>query len=286
MNEIEKSENIRIKYQAALGLKVSESQIQWDRYNVILIVNTVLLGLIGLNYSGDYKELPTLFKNLLVYLPLIGIFICILWFLMTWRGFKWSHFWIAEANTLEKDLVGGINPIREGALKQGKLLKTEYAAYAIIVVFLLMYVYILPLGGFKFPMTSYLNLSAVQVSQIFYNIAVGLGALLAGMGGLKILYSWAQSGKEDQRRKKLREELKTKYPPRLHLKTYRLIESTVNPDWVYLYDFKSGKKHHIASMLTLLRLGYMRNWAKKTTPHKFNLIDEGDEFLTDGERYS
>lgn len=278
-------ENIRTKYQNAITLKDSESQIQWNRYNAILVINTILLGLIGLNYSSN-TDLCYIFGDFLQYMPLVGILICILWFIVTWKGFKWSQFWIEEANKLEKDLVGGINPIQEGAIRRSKYLKTEYAAYIIIVIFLLIYVYLLLLSSIKFPIKIYLGMNMLQISQIFNNITVGIGALLAGAGGLKILDDWLELKKENQRREKLRAELKTRYPLSQHIKTYRLIESDSKPGWVYLHDLESGKKHHIASMLTLLRLGYMRNWAKNISVKEFDLIPEGDEFLTDGERYS
>lgn len=40
-------ENIRVKYAASVSLKDSESQIQWSRFNVLLLINTVFLGFYG-----------------------------------------------------------------------------------------------------------------------------------------------------------------------------------------------------------------------------------------------
>lgn len=274
------------KYQVAVNLFTSEGQIQWSRYSAILIINTILIGLIGLNYDSSYKELPSFFKDFLQFMPLIGILICALWFFMTWKGFRWIQFWIKEANRLEESLGDGINPIQEGALKQSKFFRTEYAAYLVILIFLLIYLYISPFNNIWLPIVMSINLSTLQFSEIFNNFAVGLGALLAGGGGFKILYDWTYSRRERVRRERLRAELRAKYPPNQHKITYRLIESDVKPGWVYLHDLKSGKRHHIASMLTLLRLGYLRDWVRKITPKQFFLIPEGDEFLTDGERYS
>ena len=36
-------ENIRVKYQVSITLKDSEGQIQWGRYNAMLVINTILI---------------------------------------------------------------------------------------------------------------------------------------------------------------------------------------------------------------------------------------------------
>ncbi len=62
---------------------------------------------------------------------------------MTKRGFEWIDFWIKKANDLEGDLAGRINPVREGALRQSKLFKIEYAAYLLVVLMFSIYSYVL-----------------------------------------------------------------------------------------------------------------------------------------------
>ncbi len=123
-------------------------------------------------------------------------------------------------------------------------------------------------------------------STCFNNYAVGIGALLAGGAGLRILLDWSSNKIEINRRNKLREELRVRYPVSKHGQTFQLIETDFPLGWVYLHDKKLNKKHHVASMLTLIKLGYNRNQVKKLSQKDFDLIDEREEFLTDGERYS
>lgn len=124
------------------------------------------------------------------------------------------------------------------------------------------------------------------ISEVFNNFAVGFGALFAGGGGLKILLDWAYNAKENMRRNKLRGELRSRYPLSKYGDTYRLIETDSPAGWVYLHDKEQKEKHHIASMLTLIRLGFKRNAAEKISQEEFDSIPDKEEFLTDGERYS
>jgi len=128
--------------------------------------------------------------------------------------------------------------------------------------------------------------ASVISSQIFHNYAVGIGVLLTGLGGLKILYEWAINYSDKNRKRRLSEELKTKYPPRENGKSFQLIESSSMPGKIYLLDKKTNKKHHIASILTFIDLGYDHSMVQRLGKDVFDAIDTGDEFLTQGERYS
>ncbi len=130
------------------------------------------------------------------------------------------------------------------------------------------------------------SFSCLIDSRIFNNYAVGIGALLAGGGGLKILFNWANDWNETRRRDSLRGELQARYPINKFGETYRLIETDFPPGWVYLHDKTQKEKHHIASMLTLIKLGYNRNTTEKISQKEFDSIPNKEEFLTDGERYS
>lgn len=128
--------------------------------------------------------------------------------------------------------------------------------------------------------------SALLVSQVFNNYAVGIGALLAGIGGLKVLFDWARNTSEKKRRERLTVELKAKYPSKENGNTFQLIESSAKPGMIYLLDKKTNKKHHIASLSTFIALGYDHSMVQRLGQDVFNSIEEGDEFLTEGERFS
>lgn len=127
---------------------------------------------------------------------------------------------------------------------------------------------------------------ALLFSQVFNNFAVGIGAILAGFGGLKVLLDWRREHEENKRRKRLEAELRSKYPPKELGKKFLLIQSSEKPGMIYLLDLKSGKKHHIASNSTFVALGYDRSMVKGLGKEVFNGYEEGDEFLIEGERFS
>lgn len=53
--DVEDLENARIKYSSVLDLKNSEGEIQWNRYNAMLVVNTIFIGFIGFTYNKDFS---------------------------------------------------------------------------------------------------------------------------------------------------------------------------------------------------------------------------------------
>lgn len=123
----------------------------------------------------------------------------------------------------------------------------------------------------------------VTFSQIFHNFAVGIGALLAGAGGFKILYDLAVNLADKRSRSRQEKDLKSMYLPNMLGKRFNLIASSKNPDWIYLHDLKTNKKHHIASNWTFVDLGYDRSMIQLMSEEVFNTIDEGERFLTKGE---
>ena len=130
-------EHTRVKYQTAMDSFHSEGQIQWSRYNAILVVNTVFFAFLTLNknFGLNYSQ------NLFYFLPIVGLFICILWHRMTDRGFIWMNHWIIEANNLEELLKGENNPVRNGDELRSKIGKnvTKNATLMIIKIFALLY---------------------------------------------------------------------------------------------------------------------------------------------------
>jgi hypothetical protein len=140
MEEDNKQANIRTKYQVSISLFASEGQIQWLKYAAMLTVNLILVTVLGaiLNDNRYHK----LLLGGLRFAPLIGIFICVIWLLMTVQGFYWMDHWIKSANILEQDLKGGdVSPIVAGGEKQGVGL-TRKGAYIIIVFFMAAYIYL------------------------------------------------------------------------------------------------------------------------------------------------
>ena len=138
INHDEELENTRIKYQTSLNLFSSEGQIQWRRYSAMLLINTLLFGLIGLDKNINLsKSFPLVFQ----FAPLFGLILCYLWHRMTERGFIWLNHWIYEANKLEEEIKGQTNPIQKGAELRFKIGGdvTRNASLLIIKIFILLY---------------------------------------------------------------------------------------------------------------------------------------------------
>ena len=136
-------ENARTKYSAALSLKNSEGEIQWNRYNAILLANTIIIGLFSFVLDNNLK-LSFLLNIILWATPLFGIYLCFVWFRMTARGFMWTKFWMDKAHDIEDQIYGEINPVQEGK-KVRDIIGQEYtkkASLSIIVIFILIYILI------------------------------------------------------------------------------------------------------------------------------------------------
>ena len=67
-----KEEDTRTAYEVAAGLYMAENQLTWDRFNVMLVANSIVLA--GAGVAGDEGNL---FRPLVGWLPVIGILLCI-----------------------------------------------------------------------------------------------------------------------------------------------------------------------------------------------------------------
>lgn len=128
------------RYQASKDMRIAESQIQWERFSSMLIVNTIFIGLLGFTYSNEF-EIPIIIQFLI---PVLGIVLCLLWQRMTSRGFMWVKFWTDKAREIEKKNNGNhlINPFMEGKIFKEKNLvriNTQKAASIIIAMFIILY---------------------------------------------------------------------------------------------------------------------------------------------------
>ena len=121
-------------------MRIAESQIQWERYNAILVVNTIFLALIGFTFNSN-SVVPIVVKQIL---PPLGIILCWLWFQVTKRGFMWTKFWTDLARTIEEKNgeKNQINPFMEGLIHKAKnetIINTQIASYLIIYIFISIY---------------------------------------------------------------------------------------------------------------------------------------------------
>ena len=135
--------NSKSEYDVCVNMRIAESEIQWERYNAMLVVNTIFIALIGLTFNPE-SVVPILVKQIL---PPMGIVLCLLWFQMTKRGFMWTKFWTDLARIIEEKYgnKNQINPFIEGLIHKAKnktVINTKNASYFIICIFIGIYLII------------------------------------------------------------------------------------------------------------------------------------------------
>lgn len=150
-------QNALVAYQVAIDLWAHAGEEVWDRFNVMLVANSIIIAVIGLAITGQ-RALPAI----TVLLPLIGIVLCALWFVMMKRGFDYQVYFILSARELEeKYLADPVSVLSRGAVfANGKaislevaggstthrmslwsrLMTAQRASYAVIIVFVVVYV--------------------------------------------------------------------------------------------------------------------------------------------------
>jgi hypothetical protein len=93
----EERDDIRVAYQAAIELSISNAQGVWEIHNVMLLANTILIGASTLALtSGNCREV------LAPLLSLVGILIVVVWFLLVRRARKYADYFILSARELEE----------------------------------------------------------------------------------------------------------------------------------------------------------------------------------------
>jgi hypothetical protein len=78
----------------------------------------------------------------------------------------------------------------------------------------------------------------LNVSQIFYYLAGGIGLLLAGIGAMKYFFEWVDKNKKNNEIKKLINELKIKYPILKLNKEFKLVFDPYHTGRVMILDFR------------------------------------------------
>lgn len=96
IDPIEK-EDARIGYQASVEFWTYQGQLNWNRFNVMLVASSVIMAVIGAVFSGQ-RPLPFL----TIPLAGVGLLLCGAWVLLTARGFEHSRYWSFCAQELEK----------------------------------------------------------------------------------------------------------------------------------------------------------------------------------------
>ena len=93
----------RVGYQVAVSLWTYEGEQNWARFNVMLVANSIILGIIGLVVTSDHARLSVSFV-----MSILGLILCAAWFLITKRGFDYQHYYVRCARELEERFLGQV----------------------------------------------------------------------------------------------------------------------------------------------------------------------------------
>ncbi len=145
-NEIDYKKRVNkaiIKYQTSIDKNVTEGEILWNRYNAMLVFNSILIAAIGLTFQPTIKLPPII----TVFLPIAGLISCYLWFITSLRGFQWIHFWIASARKIEEEYLTDeneeLNPIINALEHKSEIIgwpRVETASYFLIIIVGIIYI--------------------------------------------------------------------------------------------------------------------------------------------------
>jgi hypothetical protein len=90
-------EDARVGYETAINYSILNQNIIWSIFNTMLVANSLVVAGIGIIHS-----IPILTRFFQIFLPLMGIFICFIWFLLVKRHLKLSSFYLYSARSLEE----------------------------------------------------------------------------------------------------------------------------------------------------------------------------------------
>ena len=93
-------ENARVGYQVASNLWIYEGGTLWSKFNALLVANSVVLSALGLSMSAASP-----LRVFSIGMPVVGIILCVMWFLLTERSFRFYKYWIWSAREIEEQYL-------------------------------------------------------------------------------------------------------------------------------------------------------------------------------------
>lgn len=100
-------ENARVGYNNAVSLLALEGTLVWARYGLMVLVHTIILTAIGLT-SGTPQPARTV---TLVGLSLVGLVLCVVWWLVNDIGFRHFFHFVFSARKLEEQYLSSVRTL-------------------------------------------------------------------------------------------------------------------------------------------------------------------------------
>jgi len=91
-----------IGYQAAISLWAHERGVCWNRFNVMLLVNAIVMAVLAATFANDSSaQVPALI------LCVIGLALSATWLALTRRSFEVQNYYLKSAQEIEEGSLGG-----------------------------------------------------------------------------------------------------------------------------------------------------------------------------------
>jgi len=155
----EQAENARVGYEAAIQMWYYYGEVLWQKYNALLVANSIVISAIGLVLKGQDTSLV-----LCLILPFLGLMLCAMWFLIVERSREYHIYFMLSAREIEeKYLANEVKSLERGArygkgeqvaLRLGgeakplqmsrwaRWLKTRTLSCIVILIFVLIYLFV------------------------------------------------------------------------------------------------------------------------------------------------
>jgi len=150
----------KLGYEAAIQLWMGETQNRMSEYNAMLVANSLILAAVGFSY-----QITNFYPPVKYFLPIVGLAICLVWYMSGKRAVEQAIFHIYFARELEGKYFSGVfkhlhnghlfgrgQPIEfilEGKPRirrmkfWGRLVKRQVFFNFIILIFAIMYIAVL-----------------------------------------------------------------------------------------------------------------------------------------------
>lgn len=114
------------------------------------------------------------------------------------------------------------------------------------------------------------------LSEIFQSFGIGLGAILAGLGGLIVFLD----RKDKKSKENYLKKLKNRYPRSLINQEYQIAHTMVRRGWFFVLDHRTKTKHWVKNMETMNDMGFSSADGIIVDDKDFNKYKEGEEIDT------
>jgi hypothetical protein len=107
---VDRLENARVGYQAALSIWVARTRMIWSRFNMMTVANSIILGAISLTIGSNHP-LSTFFTRALC---LVGLVVSLMWLPAHQRACQHNSYLHSSARELESYLADPVVTISRG----------------------------------------------------------------------------------------------------------------------------------------------------------------------------